>query len=138
MGSPSSGLFLTVDQAARKAGVPRETILEWVRTRRLLGVETAPGDVSIPRQAFDAVLGGKRRSAPDELRRRGSSRSPLRRYEEHFGLSTADMLARHGRGEELPVRDADDERLYDQWRATAELVQRYGSLAASGSTAPGE
>lgn len=120
------------------AGVPRETILEWVRTRRLLGVETAPGDVSIPRQAFDAVVGRTRLAASDELRRRGSSRRPLDRYEEHFGLSTAEMLARRRRGEELPMRDADDERMYDQWRAAAELVQRYGTLAARSSIAPGE
>jgi excisionase family DNA binding protein len=113
---------LTPKEAAAILHVSVEKILSWIERGKLIGVPDRDGSLVIPRPAFDAYRNRHNGSIPESLLRPRDWDEALRWFENHFGLSTDQLLDLEAEGKHVSLSGPEEETLYSHWKSMIRLM----------------
>jgi excisionase family DNA binding protein len=123
--------FLTPDEVAERCRVSTQTVLNWIHTKKLPAAQLSPRVYRVPVAAFERFVNRSEPVIPAVSTTPAATwQEGLARYEEHFGLSTADMLRQHAQGQSPKFDSVEDESLFGMWMGAAQIAVAAGLIAA--------
>ncbi len=123
--------FLTPEEVAERCRVTPQTVLNWIHSKKLPAAQLSPRVYRIPTSAFERFLSRDEPVIPAVAVASGRWQEELARYEQHFGLSTMEMLLMHAEGRHPDVRSPEDETLVGMWMGAAQIAVAAGLIRAS-------